>query len=398
MLARIAASFVMVAALAGTAQAQSSKLMGQVSYPDRVPLSKTAVLEVTLEDVSDPASNRIVIATTRVPKPGRTPVIFSIDYDAALVKPMGRYAVRAHIADAGAKVFESAALVRVLTQGAGSVASITLVQVESAAPAAEPAPEPKPTPEAKPTPAPKPTPEPKAAPAEKPKPSPEPKATPAPKATAEPKATETPKPAPEPKPTPAAKPAPEPKATPAPKPSATPTTKAPEPTTAPKPTAAPKPTPEPKPTPAAKPAAEPKVTPAPKPTPEPAPAPAPAPKSTVTPSAAAPSAALWGTVWTMVEIGGQPVSQLESDRRKVVLDFDAPRGTYKGTSGCTDPAGRFFKNGASPTSDKSQTCRVDEQTARAMRNALQDARGYRVTPTTLELLNAKGEVVAKLER
>ena len=76
-------------------------------------------------------------------------------------------------------------------------------------------------------------------------------------------------------------------------------------------------------------------------------------------------------------------------------------GTYSGTSGCADVAGRFAKNGAplTPTSDKSSpTCRVDEQTVRAMRDALQDTRGYRITSTTLELLNAKGQCVAKLER
>ena len=100
----------------------------------------------------------------------------------------------------------------------------------------------------------------------------------------------------------------------------------------------------------------------------------------------------------MTEIGGKPVAAGDSDQRKIVLAFDAPRGTYSGTSGCTDPAGRFAKNGASPASDKSHTCRVDEQTVRAMRSALQDTRGYRITSTTLELLNAKGEIVAKLER
>ncbi len=103
----------------------------------------------------------------------------------------------------------------------------------------------------------------------------------------------------------------------------------------------------------------------------------------------------------MVEIDGKPVTQGDNDRRKIVLEFDAPRGTYSGKSGCTDPEGRFGKNGAplTPTSGNPRpTCRVDEQTARAMRNALQDTRGYRLTNTTLELLNAKGEIVAKMVR
>src|SRR4249920_2679340 len=99
MFGRIALAFAMVAALAGAAQAQTSRLMGQVSYPDRVQLGKTAVLEVTLEDVSDATGAGVVIATMRMPKPGQTPVIFSLEYDAARVKPTGRYAVRAHIVD-----------------------------------------------------------------------------------------------------------------------------------------------------------------------------------------------------------------------------------------------------------------------------------------------------------
>jgi hypothetical protein len=84
-----------------------------------------------------------------------------------------------------------------------------------------------------------------------------------------------------------------------------------------------------------------------------------------------------------------------------VLAFDDSRRTYSGKSGCTDPAGRFAKNGTplTPTSDKSaQLCQVDEQIDRAMRSALQGTRGHRVTSTTLELLDAKGVLLAKLER
>src|ERR1043165_3051428 len=108
MFARIALSFAMVAVLAGTAQAQTSQLIGQVSYPDRVQLGKAAVLEVTLEDVSDATGAAVVIATTRMPKPGQAPVIFRVEYDATRVKPAGRYALHARIVDAGVTLFESA--------------------------------------------------------------------------------------------------------------------------------------------------------------------------------------------------------------------------------------------------------------------------------------------------
>src|SRR4030095_5491076 len=102
MVARIALSFALVAAFAGNAAAQTSRLMGHVSYPAQVRLGKAAVLEVTLEDVSNAAG--VVIATTRIPKPGQTPVIFAIEYDAALVTPAGRYAVRAEMKDGAATV------------------------------------------------------------------------------------------------------------------------------------------------------------------------------------------------------------------------------------------------------------------------------------------------------
>jgi len=441
MVARIALSVALVTGLAGTAQVQTSRLQGQVSYPDRVQLGKTAVLEVTLEDVSDATGAAVVVGTVRMPKPGQTPVIFSIEYDTARVKPSGRYAVRARIVDAGATVLESATPVRVLTQGTGSIASVTLVQVEpkpnvpsaaeasAKAGAAKPSSAPKATPEPKAPPAAKPLPEPKSTPAPKPLPEsktattpkplpadlsavagakaeatskagkPEPKATPAPKATPEPKSTSAPKPKPEPKSTPA----PEAKATPAPKPPpAEASAKAGKPE--PKSTPTPKATPEPKSTPAPKPLPEPKATPAPRPLPAEASAKAgasPPPTSKPSANVASGTAALWGTAWTVVEINGKPVGPADKDHRQIVLAFDDIRQTYSGTSGCTDLAGRFAKNGAplTPSSDQaSQICRVDEATQRAMRAVMQDTRGYRVSGTTLELLDAKGGSLARLER
>ena len=103
----------------------------------------------------------------------------------------------------------------------------------------------------------------------------------------------------------------------------------------------------------------------------------------------------------MVEIKGAPAPTGDKDRRKVIVAFNAARPEYWGFSGCTDAAGRFVKNGAplpAASDGAAQTCKVDEQIARAMKSALQDTRSYRVTPTTLELLNAKGERVAKMDR
>jgi heat shock protein HslJ len=102
-----------------------------------------------------------------------------------------------------------------------------------------------------------------------------------------------------------------------------------------------------------------------------------------------------------MEIHGKPVGPADEDHRKMVLEFDANRATFYGTSGCSDAAGRFAKNGArlAVTSDKSSpVCRVDEQTDRAMQSVIQEMRGYRIKNSTLELLDAKGGSLAKLER
>jgi len=106
-----------------------------------------------------------------------------------------------------------------------------------------------------------------------------------------------------------------------------------------------------------------------------------------------------GTAWTIVEIDGKPVGQMDTDHRRIVLAFDANRRRFSGVSGCNDSAGRFAKNGAplTRTSDKSSpVCHVDEQTDRAMRSVIQEMRGYRVSNATLELLDEKGGCLAKL--
>ena len=102
----------------------------------------------------------------------------------------------------------------------------------------------------------------------------------------------------------------------------------------------------------------------------------------------------------MVEIKGTQVAGVAKDRRQVVVTFNPARPEYWGVSGCTDNAGHFVKDGGPLTlADKSSSvCRVDEQTGRAMQSALKDTRGYRVTPTTLELLDGKGSLLAKLVR
>ena len=83
------------------------------------------------------------------------------------------------------------------------------------------------------------------------------------------------------------------------------------------------------------------------------------------------------------------------------MAFDSDRGTFTGTSGCNDLAGRFSITGSSLTltSDKKmQVCRVDQRTERSVKSVISDTRSYRLIGTTLELLDEKGQKIAKLER
>jgi hypothetical protein len=111
---------------------------------------------------------------------------------------------------------------------------------------------------------------------------------------------------------------------------------------------------------------------------------------------------LSSAAWTIVEINGKPADPADRDQRQIMLDFDASRRKFSGTSGCTDALGRFARNGAplAPAAGKAAPiCHVDDATERAMRSVIQDMRGYRVVSgTTLELLDDKGACLAKLAR
>jgi uncharacterized lipoprotein YbaY/heat shock protein HslJ len=454
MIARLALSIALMTALAGTAAAQTSQLMVHVTYPGIGKLARTAVLEVTLEDVSD-ASAPAVVGRTRMPQPGQGPVLFALDYDTTRVVPAGKYAVRAHIVDGANTLLESAKPVRVLTQGTGSVASIALVQAEPKAvvvpggtaviapkvgpaappvvapkvePAAPPVVAPKVEPAAPPAVAPKVEPAPApAAPKLEPRPeskaAPEVKAMPAPKPTptSTPKATPTPKPAPEVNATPAPKPAAEPKVEPKPKSEPKPT-----PTPTPKATPTPKPTPEVKAAPEPKPESKPESKPAPAPEPKSAAAPvaapgsappptpvsvsapaapasaretAPAPKSAAAPPSGNAPLGIAGAEWAMTEINNKPVRPASKTHRQIVLAFDESSGTFSGTSGCNELEGRFQVTGSKLTlkSDRSlRICRVDQKTERAVRSVINDTRAYRISGTTLDLLNDRGQRIARL--
>lgn len=101
-----------------------------------------------------------------------------------------------------------------------------------------------------------------------------------------------------------------------------------------------------------------------------------------------------------MEIKSKPVRPASKTHRKIVLSFDDEHGTFSGTSGCNDLAGRFDADGGKLTLKSNQSlriCRVDQVTERAVRGVINDTRGYRISGVMLDLLNAKGERIARLQ-
>ena len=101
----------------------------------------------------------------------------------------------------------------------------------------------------------------------------------------------------------------------------------------------------------------------------------------------------------MTEIDNKPVRAASKTHRKISLVFDEEHGTFSGTSGCNDLAGRFVTGGGKLTlkSDRSlRICRVDQKTERAVRGVINDTRAYRISGTTLDLLNDRGQRIARL--
>jgi uncharacterized lipoprotein YbaY/heat shock protein HslJ len=133
-----AASASVVAVLATIAvAAQDAQVTGTITYRDRIMLPPTAVVEVTLEDVSRVEVAPDVVARAEIAWGGESPIPFAITYDSASIERSRRYGVRARIVDRGQLLFTTAQPALVITQGRGSEATValTMVSAPSAAPA-----------------------------------------------------------------------------------------------------------------------------------------------------------------------------------------------------------------------------------------------------------------------
>lgn len=88
-------------ALLGACQAMQpaakASLDGEVFYLQRIALPATAILSVSLQDVSLADAPAQVLAEQKGPIKGQVPLPFHLSYDPAQVKPSHRYAVSARI-------------------------------------------------------------------------------------------------------------------------------------------------------------------------------------------------------------------------------------------------------------------------------------------------------------
>ncbi len=103
---------------------------GTVTYRQRSALPTSAMLSVTIIDVSRADAPSTIIAEQRTPTAGKqVPFSFDLAYDKAKIQERNRYAVRAEIRDGDRLLFTTDTSYPVITQGNPRNVEITLVPV-----------------------------------------------------------------------------------------------------------------------------------------------------------------------------------------------------------------------------------------------------------------------------
>jgi putative lipoprotein len=85
--------------------APKSSLDGEVFYLQRIALPPTAILSVSLQDISLADAPATVIDEQRGPVQGQVPLPFHLSYDPAKVEPNHRYSINARIEVDGKLLF-----------------------------------------------------------------------------------------------------------------------------------------------------------------------------------------------------------------------------------------------------------------------------------------------------
>lgn len=117
---------------------RTHEVTGTVTFDEPEGLPASAVLEVTLQDVSRAGAQAQTLGVARVTGPKASPVPFAIAYDPAAIVDSHEYVVRARILDGDRLLFTSDTRHSVITRGSGRTAALTLTTVPQLAAAAPP--------------------------------------------------------------------------------------------------------------------------------------------------------------------------------------------------------------------------------------------------------------------
>jgi putative lipoprotein len=99
--------------------ASEIQVTGTVHYRERIALTPEAIVQVEVVELTPEGAPGKIIGEQTLSNPGQVPIRFSVAVPADRIRTDGSYTVRARITD-GARTFNTAAPVPVLTQGAQS--------------------------------------------------------------------------------------------------------------------------------------------------------------------------------------------------------------------------------------------------------------------------------------
>jgi putative lipoprotein len=110
---------IIVEPVASSGTTLPSVITGTVTYRNRVALPPTAVIEVTLQDISLADAPATVISTQQIEAGGQQPPFaYELTYDPAQIDPKNTYSVSARITEGDELLFISDTVYPVLTRGA----------------------------------------------------------------------------------------------------------------------------------------------------------------------------------------------------------------------------------------------------------------------------------------
>jgi putative lipoprotein len=109
---------IIVEPVASSGTTSQSVITGTVAYRNRSALPSTAVVEVTLQDISLADAPAKVISTQRIEAGGRQPPFLRTVHDPAQIDPRNTYSVGARITDGNTLLFINDTVYPVLTRGA----------------------------------------------------------------------------------------------------------------------------------------------------------------------------------------------------------------------------------------------------------------------------------------